>query len=230
MEKIERMREIKRVKKIKREQEIKRVQEEIKRELQVIRLPSLTLEQLRFRLDNGTKEKKKFPEHERGYEILRNTLHQLEREFEEIQESKQKLEREAIEFKDEWNPWWQVGVLDLDLLQRDPALRELKQKLHNLKCEFEQKLQELNCRQKQILLRVAYLDSQLLAWLLVLYAVHVEDAAHQGGGLRNLVLDGWWLEFWEIVLLAAGDVERNPGPRQITDEQLIQVSDIPIGK
>ena len=28
----------------------------------------------------------------------------------------------------------------------------------------------------------------------------------------------------------AGDVERNPGPRQITDEELAKVSDIPIGK
>ena len=38
----------------------------------------------------------------------------------------------------------------------------------------------------------------------------------QRGGFRNLLLDGWWLEFWEIILLAAGDVERNPGPRRIT--------------
>ena len=38
----------------------------------------------------------------------------------------------------------------------------------------------------------------------------------QRGGFRNLLLDGWWLEFWEIILLAAGDVERNPGPRRMT--------------
>ena len=36
------------------------------------------------------------------------------------------------------------------------------------------------------------------------------------GGFRNLLLDGWWLEFWEIILLAAGDVERNPGPTFMT--------------
>ena len=94
---------------------------------------------------------------------------------------------------------------------------------------YEQKLQELDCRQQEILFRAAYLDG-LLVWLLVLCAVHVEDASHQGGGFRNLILDGWWLEFWEIVLLAAGDVESNPGPRQITDEELIQISDTPIGK
>ena len=38
----------------------------------------------------------------------------------------------------------------------------------------------------------------------------------QRGGFRNLLLDGWWLEFWEIILLAAGDVERNPGPTFMT--------------
>ena len=35
------------------------------------------------------------------------------------------------------------------------------------------------------------------------------------GGLRNLLLDGWWLEFWDVVLLTDGDVERNPGPRRL---------------
>ena len=110
-----------------------------------------------------------------------------------------------------------------------PLLSQFERKLHDLKDKFEQKLQEVDCRQQEILLRVAYLDSLLDIWLLVLYAVYAEDASHQGG-FRNLVLDGWWLEFWEIILLAAGDVERNPGPRQITDEQLAKVSDTPIGE
>ena len=60
-------------------------------------------------------------------------------------------------------------------------------------------------------------------------SVYLSEESHQGG-FRNLLLDGWWLEFWEIILLAAGDVERNPGPRQITDEQLAKVSDRAIGK
>ena len=60
-------------------------------------------------------------------------------------------------------------------------------------------------------------------------SVYLSEESHRGG-FRNLLLDGWWLEFWEIILLAAGDVERNPGPRQITDEELAKVSDIPIGK
>ena len=55
---------------------------------------------------------------------------------------------------------------------------------------------------------------ELLVWLSWI-ASHLIEDAHRGG-FRNLLLDGWWLEFWEIILLAAGDVERNPGPRQIT--------------
>jgi hypothetical protein len=45
-------------------------------------------------------------------------------------------------------------------------------------------------------------------------SVYLFQESHQRG-FRNLLLDGWWLEFWEIILLAAGDVERNPGPRQL---------------
>ena len=42
-------------------------------------------------------------------------------------------------------------------------------------------------------------------------SIYLSEEFHRGG-FRNLLLDGWWLEFWEIILLAAGDVERNPGP------------------
>ena len=203
------------VTRVEREQGITARVHEVKCELQAIRLPSLILEQLRSRLDDGTKRnqgKRKLHGYERGYDILKERLHQLKRQFEEIQESKWKLEREADECR-RWSVRWHV--------------RAIEPKLYFLKCEFMQKLRELNRWQKEILLKVAYLDS-LLVWLLVLYAVHAEDA-HEGGGFKNL-LDGWWLEFWEIVLLAAGDVERNPGPRQITDDQLAGVSDTPIGK
>ena len=64
---------------------------------------------------------------------------------------------------------------------------------------------------------------RLFVWCLRLYTI--EDT-HRGG-FRNLLLDGWWLEFWEIILLAAGDVERHPG---LTNKLLSQVSDRPIGK
>jgi hypothetical protein len=176
----------------------------------------LSLKYLLFGLDAEIKRIHaggKFHEQERGYEILKERLHQLDSEIEE--NFKQILE---LDLSYDFSPsWWQSYCL-------------------KYKLEHAQKLQELTCqlngieneRQKIILLRVEYLES-VLEWLLMHCAVHVEDAAHQGG-FRNLLLDGWWLEFWEIVLLAAGDVERNPGPRQITDEQLIQVSDIPISK
>ena len=55
---------------------------------------------------------------------------------------------------------------------------------------------------------------QLLVWSLWITNYLFESACC--GGFGNLLLDAWWLEFWEIVLLVAGDVERNPGPRQIT--------------
>ena len=67
---------------------------------------------------------------------------------------------------------------------------------------------------------------RLLLWWLSAYLS--EDARR--GGFRNLLLDGWWLEFWEIILLAAGDVERNPGPSPLTDTQLAKVSDRVLGK
>lgn len=53
---------------------------------------------------------------------------------------------------------------------------------------------------------------QLLAWFL--WIEGREGACC--GGCGNLLLDVWWLEFWEIILLTAGDMERNPGPRRIT--------------
>ena len=67
---------------------------------------------------------------------------------------------------------------------------ELEQKFHNLMLEFELDFILLDCQRQEILLKVAYLDS-LLIWLLVLCEVHAEDAAHQGGGFRNLVLENW---------------------------------------
>ena len=53
------------------------------------------------------------------------------------------------------------------------------------------------------------LPQPLVEWLIVYFS----EGRNDQGGFRNLLLDGWWLEFWEIILLAAGNVERNPGPR-----------------
>ena len=55
------------------------------------------------------------------------------------------------------------------------------------------------------------LQQQLIAWLVI----HLSEDDDRGS-FRNLLLDGWWLEFWELILLMAGDVERNPGPRRMT--------------
>ena len=59
------------------------------------------------------------------------------------------------------------------------------------------------------------INKKLLKLLIRWLSVYLFKEGHRGG-FRNLLLDGWWLEFWEIILLAAGDVERNPGPRQMT--------------
>ena len=48
------------------------------------------------------------------------------------------------------------------------------------------------------------------------FFVYLSEDGNRRGGFRNLLLDGWWLEFWEIILFVAGDVERNPGPRRVT--------------
>ena len=192
-----------------------------------IKLLELLLKQVQFCLDDGWTErkqgKKKF---HNEYETFKKILHQLDRQFEGIQESKQILEREIQEFRQQFER--EISVRSrrtLELLKFGIELNSL----YHLNHEFEQKLWQFKRCRKKILLRVTYLDSQFLVWLLVLCAVHAEDA-HEGGGFRNLALDSWWLEFWEIVLLAAGDVERNPGPRQITDEELAKISHTAIGK
>ena len=83
-------------------------------------------------------------------------------------------------------------------------------------------------RQKRLadeLDRTLYLEAQLRTDLRAklrakLWEVHflcwLRTLSIDSGGSRNLLLDGWWLEFWEIILLAAGDVERNPGPTFMT--------------
>jgi FtsZ-binding cell division protein ZapB len=204
-------------------------------------------------LDGGTKRivkqgEKKFQEHE--CEILKKTLHLLKREFEELQESKWKLKRECEKLQESKRKLErECGELLQETKRKleqgnSSCLYELEQKLLKFNCqliEFNRRLKEIECQleiidrqlekiepqqqELEFLFRIAYFSS-LLEWLLTLCAV--EDS-HQGG-LRNLILDGWWLEFWEIILLAAGDVERNPGPRQITDEELAKVSDTTIGK
>ena len=59
------------------------------------------------------------------------------------------------------------------------------------------------------------LQRLLMEWLCAYLS---EDGCR--GTSNNLLLDGWWLEFWELVLLDAGDIERNPGP--ITGMDLIK--------
>jgi flagellar motility protein MotE (MotC chaperone) len=162
---------------------------------------------------------------------LKKMLHQLERECEET-------------LKSIWESESKVQNLEWRLQAHKQHEPQVQQRLHNLRCEFEQKLQKLNCDLKEVycqlreikwqrqefedLLRIAYVHLESLFVRLVTLFDEV-DAAHQDG-FRNFLLDGWWLEFWEIILLAAGDVERNPGPRQITGEELAEVSDTPIGK
>ena len=65
-----------------------------------------------------------------------------------------------------------------------------------------------------ILRLVGILEPPELEWL----SMHLSEDGPQGG-FRNLLLDWWWLEFWEIIQLAAGDVEGNPGPRRMTGNQ-----------
>ena len=97
------------------------------------------------------------------------------------------------------------------------------QKIGDLKCELISLYQWIHEEDQIIFQEAIHHLLRLLVWCLRLYTI--EDT-HRGG-FRNLLLDSWWLEFWEIILLAAGDVERHPGP---TDELLTQVSDRPIGK
>ena len=176
------------------------------------------------RFQRGTKRKKKFHArfHEHECKILKKALHLLKRDFEELQESKRKIEQSK--WKLEGSPKrfiaGQFEQIKLKLQEFNNCQRQLQ--------EINRQLEEIEYQQQEFefLFRIAYFSS-LLEWLLML-----DDAedAHQDGGFGNLFLDGWWLEFWEIVLLVAGDVERNPGPRQITDEELAEVSDTPLGK
>ena len=59
-------------------------------------------------------------------------------------------------------------------------------------------------------LRSLYLDH--LVQLLVLWVEGYLSEDGCQGTSNDLLLDAWWLEFWELILLAAGDIERNPGP------------------
>ena len=71
--------------------------------------------------------------------------------------------------------------------------------------ELLEEVAERLVRQERLLEEYKHLLQQFVEWLMVYLSVY--------GGL---LLDAWWLEFWELVLLAAGDVERNPGPRRMT--------------
>ena len=66
-------------------------------------------------------------------------------------------------------------------------------------------------RIQRALERVAELLKVVSRLLMRLLYAYLSVDGHQNTS-NNLLLDGWWLEFWELVLLAAGDIERNPGP------------------
>ena len=68
-----------------------------------------------------------------------------------------------------------------------------------------------------VILKLLTLEASkhLLQLAVKLLTVNLSERGDCRGGFKNLLLDGWWLEFWEIILLADGDVERNPGPRRI---------------
>ena len=123
--------------------------------------------------------------------------------------------------------WYSYMIIDEDITPA--AISELQDDVIDLIQDELRSLYQWICQEdKEISLEeLEYLLQTLLSsfWL----SVYLSEESHQGG-FRNLLLDGWWLEFWEIILLAAGDVEKNPGPRQITDEELVKVSDRPIGK
>ena len=82
---------------------------------------------------------------------------------------------------------------------------------HKLKCKLNFEIRERMKLQGPL---EAY--KRLLQLLLEWLSVYLSEGGDRRGGFRNLLLDGWWLEFWEIILLAAGDVERNPGPRRMS--------------
>ena len=48
------------------------------------------------------------------------------------------------------------------------------------------------------------------------YLFDVSTTAIGSSSKKRLLLHDGWLEMWAIILLLSSDVERNPGPRQIT--------------
>ena len=88
-------------------------------------------------------------------------------------------------------------------------LRVRRKQLEKLTVEEQRRSQQLKL--KALLEAYKHILQLLIEWL----SVYLCEEANRGG-FRNLLLDGWWLEFWEIILLADGDVERNPGPRRMT--------------
>ena len=48
------------------------------------------------------------------------------------------------------------------------------------------------------------------------YLFGVSTTASGSSSKKRLLLHDGWLEMWAIILLLSSDVERNPGPRQIT--------------
>ena len=114
-------------------------------------------------------------------------------------------------------------LLRQELEQKQSTVKNLQATIGDMICNLRSLYRWIH-KEDQMVSQEA-IDCLLQLLLLWLSAYLSEDARR--GGFRNLLLDGWWLE---IILLAAGDVERNPGPRQITDAQLVKVDNRVLSK
>ena len=134
----------------------------------------------------------------------------------ELQETQELREQLSLEL------WILCDAPKSDIINKlQEDITDLIRDLRSLYQWIREEDKEVSQEASEFLLQILFFSF----WL----CVYLSEESHRGG-FRNLLFDGWWLEFWEIILLAAGDVERNPGPRQITDEELAKVSDRPIGK
>ena len=146
----------------------------------------------------------------------------LDRTIENLQEER---EKETEKLREGHN--WMV-LFFLSQSTSSPIINKLQEDVTDLIRDLRRLYEWIREEDKEVSQETSECLLQTLVSLFWL-SVYLSEEFHRGG-FRNLLLDGWWLEFWEIILLAAGDVERNPGPRQITDEELAEVSDRPIGK
>ena len=127
--------------------------------------------------------------------------------------------KQLQEMEKRW--WWMMYIWDYD--SRQQTVKHLHAMCDDLRSDLQSLYQWVCKEDKEISQELAPVDLllQLLEWLSRITSYLIEDARR--GSFRNLLLDGWWLDFWEVILLAAGDVERNPGPRQITGKPVRKI-------